>query len=81
MTTNSCAVPMCDTGRQSVKEKRSVFRVPSNIERRQKWIAAIPGISHLMPSQFVCEKHFLERYILRKWIKRDLNGRVIAEVS
>ncbi|KMQ90093.1 tigger transposable element-derived protein 7-like protein [Lasius niger] len=52
--------------------------VPSNIEQCKKWIAAIPGIVDLKPSQFVCEKHFEERYILRKWVKYH-NGRVIAE--
>jgi len=55
-----------------------LFKVPSNIEQYRKWIAAIPGIVDLKPSQFVCEKHFEERHILRKWVKYD-NGRVIAE--
>ncbi|XP_043278765.1 uncharacterized protein [Venturia canescens] len=81
MTTNSCVVPTCNTGCKSIKEKRSVFKVPSNIELRKKWIAAIPGIIDLMPSQFVCEKHFLECYIRKKWTKCDSDGRVIAEAS
>lgn len=79
--TNSCAVPTCDTGRKAIKEKRSTFKVPTDIELRNKWTAAIPGILQLMPWQFVCEKHFLECYIRRKWTKYDDNGRVIAEVS
>ncbi|XP_046411774.1 uncharacterized protein LOC124175492 [Neodiprion fabricii] len=79
MTTNSCAVPTCNTGRKSVKEKCSVFKVPSKRELREKWIAAIPGIFDLKSSQFVCEKHFPERFIRRKWIKYDANGRIVAE--
>ncbi|XP_046604636.1 uncharacterized protein LOC124297541 [Neodiprion virginianus] len=79
MTTNSCAVPTCNTGRKSVKEKCSVFKVPSKRELREKWIAAIPGIFYLKSSQFVCEKHFPERFIRRKWIKYDANGRIVAE--
>ncbi|CAL1681039.1 unnamed protein product [Lasius platythorax] len=75
--TKSCAIPTCKT-RNYLSKKCSLFKVPSNIERCKKWIAAIPGIVDLQPSQFVCEKHFEKRYILRKWVKYH-NGRVIAE--
>ncbi|XP_071649996.1 uncharacterized protein [Temnothorax longispinosus] len=75
--TKSCAVPMCKSRNYSAK-KCSLFKVPSNIEQCKKWIAAIPGIVDLKPSQFVCEKHFEEHHILRKWVKYD-NGRIIAE--
>ena len=75
--TKTCAIPTC---KQNFSKKYSLFKVPSNHERRRKWIAAIPGITDLKPSQFICEKHFEERHVLKKWIKYD-NGRVIATVS
>ncbi|XP_071653264.1 uncharacterized protein [Temnothorax longispinosus] len=75
--TKSCAVPMCKSRNYSAK-KCSLFKVPSNIEQCKKWIAAIPGIVDLKPSQFVCEKHFEEHHILKKWVKYD-NDRIIAE--
>ncbi|XP_071634247.1 uncharacterized protein [Temnothorax longispinosus] len=77
--TKSCAVPMCKSRNYSAK-KCSLFKVPSNIEQCKKWIAAIPGIVDLKPSQFVCEKHFEEHHILKKWVKYD-NDRIIAEVK
>lgn len=79
--TKGCIVPRCQTGFKSVKKKYSVFKVPSDNEKRKNWLAAIPGITQLKQSQFVCEKHFEERCILRKWIKQDSNGRIIVEVS
>ncbi|EZA46797.1 hypothetical protein DMN91_011996 [Ooceraea biroi] len=77
--TKSCAVPNCKTGYKSIKQKCSVFKVPRNVEQFKKWQVAISGIE-LKQSQFVCEKHFEEQYILRKWIKRDCDGRIIAQV-
>ncbi|XP_071641089.1 uncharacterized protein [Temnothorax longispinosus] len=74
-----CAVPNCKTGYKSLKIKSSFFRVPTNSERLKKWQAAIPG-KKLIPSHLVCEKHFEEKYIFRKYIKHDANGKVIAEV-
>ncbi|XP_071569448.1 uncharacterized protein [Temnothorax nylanderi] len=74
-----CAVPNCKTGYKSLKMKSSYFRVPTNSERLKKWQAAIPG-KKLIPSHLVCEKHFEEKYISRKYIKHDANGKVIAEV-
>ncbi|XP_043283154.1 uncharacterized protein [Venturia canescens] len=78
--TKPCAVPQCKTGSRGFKIKRSVFKVPSNSERLKKWQSAIPN-RQLTSSHFVCEKHFEEKYILRKYIKHDTNGQVIAEVD
>ncbi|CAL1672837.1 unnamed protein product [Lasius platythorax] len=78
--TKPCAVPTCKTGNRSEKSKRSVFRVPKDIERLKKWIEIIPGIVELKPTHVICDKHFEDKYIIREWIKRDESGRVIAQV-
>lgn len=77
----ACAVPKCKTGRRTIKEKCSVFKMPSDNEQYKKWQAAIPGIVNLKQSQFVCEKHFENKYILRKRIHCNSNNEIIAEVS
>lgn len=79
--TKPCCVPKCKTGYKSVKLKCSVFKAPTNVERRKKWQAAIPGIKQLSSSQYVCEKHFDKQYIHRKYVKQDASGKIIAEVS
>lgn len=76
--TKPCAIPKCKTGYRTVKEKCSVFKVPKNIEHFKKWQAAIPGLKQ---SQYVCEKHFKKKYTFKNWIKRDCDGRIIAQVS
>lgn len=78
--TKPYAVPTCKTGNRSEKSKRSVFRVPKDIERLKKWIEIISGIVELKPTHVICDKHFEDKYIIREWIKRDESGRVIAQV-
>ncbi|XP_012286827.1 uncharacterized protein LOC105703201 [Orussus abietinus] len=77
--TKPCIVPKCKTGYISSKKKCSVFKVPSYEPLRKQWEIAIPGILFLKSTQFVCEKHFEDKCIIRKYIKHDANGRVIAE--
>lgn len=76
--TNCCVVPNCKTGYRSLKVKRSVFKVPRNEGLSTKWKAVIP---RLKKSSFVCERHFKEEDIIRKYCKYDQNGRKIAEVN
>ncbi|XP_071572941.1 uncharacterized protein [Temnothorax nylanderi] len=78
--TKPCIVPKCKTGFKSLKIKRSVFKVPTHSERLKKWQAAIPS-KKLTSSHYVCEEHFEEKYILRKYVKHDANGKVIAEIA
>lgn len=75
-----CAVRNCKTGTRGVEEKRSLFRVPMNEEHRKKWEAAIPGNGQLKLTQSVCERHFLEKHVHKKWIKVDTMGQIIAQV-
>ncbi|CAH0558294.1 unnamed protein product [Brassicogethes aeneus] len=81
----SCAVPQCNhltyrsSLRSGVKVKRSMFKVPSDVQRFKKWQIAIPN-RILTSSHFVCIKHFEEHDIIRKYIRHDVNGRLIAEV-
>jgi len=78
--TKSCVVPKCTTSYQGLKVKRSIFKVPRNIELFKKWQAAIPGVQ-LKSSHFVCKIHFEEYCINRQWVKRDSSGNIIASVS
>ncbi|RLU26632.1 hypothetical protein DMN91_000428 [Ooceraea biroi] len=78
--TKPCVVPKCKTGNRNMKQQCSVFKVPRNIEQFKEWQAAIPDIE-LKQSHYVCEKHFEEQRVLRKWIKRDNDGRIITQVA
>ena len=40
----------------------------------------MPGVV-LRQSQYVCEKHFENKFIHKQWIKRSVNGQIIAQVS
>ncbi|XP_011860018.1 PREDICTED: uncharacterized protein LOC105557389 [Vollenhovia emeryi] len=71
-----CVVPNCNN---LYGENRSVFRMPRNAVQYKQWVAAIPGILTLKPTHFVCDKHFNKEDIIREWIKRDSNGRIIAQ--
>ncbi|XP_046739162.1 uncharacterized protein LOC124407245 [Diprion similis] len=75
----ACIVPKCKTGCRNHKVKCSVFRVPQNRQLRNQWEAKIPGIVALKANQYVCEKHFNKECIIRKWIKYDSQGNVVAE--
>lgn len=74
----SCSVPQCNS--RSKNKKRSFFSVPKNEELKRKWEAAIPGKKDLIPSHFLCENHFEESSIIREYIHKDSNGKVIAQV-
>ncbi|XP_046590325.1 uncharacterized protein LOC107218079 isoform X1 [Neodiprion lecontei] len=75
----ACIVPKCKTGQRTHKVKCSVFRVPQNRRLRKQWEAKIPGIVFLKANQYVCEKHFSKECIIRKWIKHDSQGNIVAE--
>ncbi|TGZ37358.1 hypothetical protein DBV15_05678 [Temnothorax longispinosus] len=78
--TKYCVVPNCKTGCKSLKVNCSVFKVPKRDELREKWISAIPGIKDLKPNQFVREKHFDEKCIIRNFVMRDVQANVLAEL-
>ena len=70
----TCAYPdlkmvrkCCVTGRKSnylsEKEKVTSYRLPSDYEKRQKWIKVIPRDNILdSPNIVVCVKHFLSGF-------------------
>ncbi|XP_046746176.1 uncharacterized protein LOC124411225 isoform X2 [Diprion similis] len=76
----SCVVPKCKTGYKSFKVKRSVFKAPSNVELFDKWKAVLPEGVRLTATKFVCERHFREEDIVRRYVRFDQSGRKIADV-
>ena len=76
----SCAIPKCENSKRNVKKNYSSFKVPTDESLREKWIAAIPYVNNLRSSQVICELHFPENCILRKWISYNKDGSIIAEV-
>ena len=78
---NRCVVPGCRTGDRNSTVKRSVFKVPTDKIILKKWESPIPNIAKLKPQHHVCERHFEEKYIIRKFVKYDEHGKLIAEVS
>lgn len=76
----SCAVPGCKSTYKNVKNNL-IFKVPDETGMLKQWEAAIPGALKLKSSHFICKKHFEEKYIIKKYVKHDANGKIIAEVS
>ncbi|XP_077551081.1 uncharacterized protein LOC144164421 isoform X2 [Haemaphysalis longicornis] len=66
----TCCVPGCRSGYRSSKEKASLFSLPSDRERRDMWIRAIPrqetgAFSFESKNVRVCEKHFDPADVIR----------------
>ncbi|XP_033360887.1 uncharacterized protein LOC117239439 [Bombus vosnesenskii] len=74
-----CAVPDCKSG-SNCRKKYSLFKTPKNLELRKKWEKAIPGITELKQWQLICEKHFIDEYIIKKFVQRDYCGNIISEI-
>lgn len=76
----SCVVLRCKSSYENVKNN-SIFKVPDEAGMLKCWEAAIPDELKLKSSHFICKKHFKDKYIIKKYVKQDANGKVIAEVS
>lgn len=75
-----CVVKNCNSGLKNLKVKRSIFKVPKDVELRKKWAAAIPGISVLGYSSCVCERHFKSDDIIREKHFKNNSGVIIGVV-
>lgn len=77
-----CVVPKCNSRYRNDGRKVSIFKVPDNVDTLKKWEVAIPGLKKpLKSSHCICEKHFDKNYIIRKYVKHDADGKLIAEVN
>jgi len=72
----SCAIPNCLSNSSKYPEKVSLFQVPNDESVREKWIAAIPNVSHLRRNQRVCELHFAKHEIIKDYLSYDTLGNV-----
>ena len=77
-----CAIPRCDGKQQSTNKRLSLFRVPSDVERRQKWIDFVESESLRSASGhasreliaqyqegtpfYICSQHFRDEYMVNK---------------
>lgn len=61
-----CCVPGCKGNYNSEDEVVSVFRFPTDCDKRRLWLCKIPR-DNFEPSKnsVVCEKHFIEEFIVR----------------
>lgn len=60
-----CCVPQC-RGNYDETEKISVFKFPSDPEKRNTWIRKIPRANFQPTSQsVVCAKHFADQYLIK----------------
>lgn len=64
-----------------MKTKYSVFQAPKDAKRLKEWEDAIPGGITLKPKAAICERHFEERLVIKRYIAHDSFGKVIADVS
>ena len=77
-----CIIPGCKSGYDSSSERVSLFGVPKDDELRAKWVSVIPTTKiPITGAHTICEKHFLDSDIERRYIHRDKNGKIIANVS
>ncbi|CAN8000196.1 unnamed protein product [Ixodes hexagonus] len=73
-----CFVPWCDTGYKSCRQKYSLFSAPKDPGRLQLWRQAIPREDRaILPSDYVCERHFEPRFVSKTWTK-EYNGYIVA---
>src|SRR6218665_1193954 len=70
---NSCWATGCTSGYHSNGEKRHFFRVPSDSRRLAVWKRLIPRDGNLTSKHSLCDKHFEDRFILKKYI-HVING-------
>lgn len=62
----TCFAPKCTSGYKSNNEKVSMFKAPSDVEKRKIWQKIIPRADRILTSQDVlCEKHFREGDIVK----------------
>ncbi|CAN7950618.1 unnamed protein product [Ixodes hexagonus] len=74
-----CFVPNCNSGYRSCAETVSVFRVPSDPARLEKWRRAIPRADRiLLSSDHVCAKHFPPEMVSRSYYG-ELDGKVLLD--
>lgn len=80
--TKYCVVPKCKTGARGENKTFRVFKVPKNNALRERWELSIPGLKRRLGiNQYVCEKHFDNKYILTKRVMCDLQENIVVEVS
>lgn len=78
---NKCFAPNCTSGYKSNPEKFSLFKGPSDTLRLEKWRQAIPRADRLFTDKdFLCEKHFEEHFILRRWRGEMSSGELVLDV-
>uniref|UniRef100_T1IRB0 THAP-type domain-containing protein n=1 Tax=Strigamia maritima TaxID=126957 RepID=T1IRB0_STRMM len=78
----TCFVPRCKSGYKTCKEKWSLFNTPKDPEQRKMWKKLIGRKDRdLDYGDYVCERHFPPEQIIRHWIKRDNDDRIICKVD
>src|SRR5688572_23793678 len=70
---NSCWAPGCTSGYRSNSDKRHFFKVPSDSERLAVWKRHIPRDGNLLTKHSLCDIHFEEHFVLKKYI-HVING-------
>src|SRR6218665_2282896 len=69
----SCWAAGCTSGYRSNDEKRHFFKVPSDSQRLAVWRRFIPRNGSLTSKHYLCDKHFENRFIIKKDI-HVING-------
>jgi THAP domain len=68
-----CWAPGCTSGYRSNSDKRHLFKVPSDGDRLALWKRRIPRDGNLLPKHYICDIHFEEHFVLKKYI-HIING-------
>lgn len=77
-----CFAPNCEMGLASRKRKFSIFRPPKDEELLAKWRRAVPRADRTMTvDDGLCERHFEERFIVRKWEAVTSSGVKLLDVD
>src|ERR1700733_3004333 len=63
----TCWAPGCTSGYRSNSDKRHFFKVPSDSEILAVWKRRIPRDGNLLTKHSICDIHFEDQFILKKY--------------
>lgn len=80
-----CMILTCESKKSKGGDKVAVFKVPKDNRLRAEWEnsikTSVPEVKCLRSNQYLCEKHFEERFVKKEVCHYDENGKLLSRVS
>ena len=74
---DKCCVPGCRGNYERNGPAVSVFHFPDDPERRKKWIQEIPRDLNGLSNPVVCERHFMNHFVIKTNSFKNENGEIV----